>query len=241
MTEISPFTAADLLNVWEAGRNSTALDRAVMLLLLAFTDHSPATVESLTLGQKDSLLLRLREALFGTNLESKAICPTCSETLEFILTGQELGVFDYPALPETVTLTHKLYSLTMRLPTIADVRLADGLGERLFSQIMLQASHKGNPIDPDALPDSIKTLAAERIQTADPLIEVRLSLTCPACAHQWQIPLNIISFLWQEIDHWAQRTLYTVHLLARAYGWREQDILMMSAWRRQYYLELLNL
>jgi hypothetical protein len=31
-----------------------------------------------------------------------------------------------------------------------------------------------------------------------------------------------------------------VHTLALAYGWREIDILAMSSWRRQAYLEMLS-
>jgi hypothetical protein len=31
-----------------------------------------------------------------------------------------------------------------------------------------------------------------------------------------------------------------VHLLARAYGWRETDILALSARRRQSYIELIE-
>jgi hypothetical protein len=31
-----------------------------------------------------------------------------------------------------------------------------------------------------------------------------------------------------------------VHLLASAYGWRESDILAMTPWRRQLYLELVQ-
>ena len=31
-----------------------------------------------------------------------------------------------------------------------------------------------------------------------------------------------------------------VHVLASSYGWRESDILNMSAWRRQYYLDLIG-
>jgi hypothetical protein len=31
-----------------------------------------------------------------------------------------------------------------------------------------------------------------------------------------------------------------VHTLAAMYGWRETDILAMSAWRRQRYLEMIG-
>ena len=39
------------------------------------------------------------------------------------------------------------------------------------------------------------------------------------------------------MDARAQRLLMEVHLLARAYGWREADILGMSPARRNAYLQ----
>jgi hypothetical protein len=52
--------------------------------------------------------------------------------------------------------------------------------------------------------------------------------------------LDIASYLWSEIHAWAGRMLRDVHALAAAYGWREADILAMSPWRRQAYLEMIR-
>ena len=73
---------------------------------------------------------------------------------------------------------------------------------------------------------------------ADPQADVQLALVCPACGHTWQATFEIVSFLWAELSAWAERTLADVHALASTYGWREADILAMSARRRQRYLEL---
>jgi hypothetical protein len=51
---------------------------------------------------------------------------------------------------------------------------------------------------------------------------------------------DIGAFLWEEIAAQARRLLREVHTLARAYGWREADILVMSAARRQAYLEMVS-
>jgi hypothetical protein len=73
---------------------------------------------------------------------------------------------------------------------------------------------------------------------ADPQADVQLNLSCPQCAAAWSAPFDIEAFLWTEIAAWAGRTLQEVHGLARAYGWREQDILSLSATRRRIYLEM---
>jgi len=65
-----------------------------------------------------------------------------------------------------------------------------------------------------------------------------LELSCPVCRQNWRLSFDIGAFLWAEINSLAKRLLREVHTLARAYGWREADILSMSATRRQAYIEL---
>jgi hypothetical protein len=65
-------------------------------------------------------------------------------------------------------------------------------------------------------------------------------MSCPACQHEWLAMFDILSFFWTEIEAWAYRTLRQVHTLASAYGWREADVLAISAWRRQRYLEMVG-
>jgi hypothetical protein len=65
---------------------------------------------------------------------------------------------------------------------------------------------------------------------------VRIALACPACGRRWESVFDILEFFWSEIGVWAERTLSEVHLLASAYGWREPDVLALSARRRQAYL-----
>ena len=74
----------------------------------------------------------------------------------------------------------------------------------------------------------------------DPLAEVRLELNCPQCQRHWPVTLDIASFFWNEIVSRAKRLLHDVHVLARAYAWREEDILKMSERRRQYYLNMVS-
>ncbi len=72
----------------------------------------------------------------------------------------------------------------------------------------------------------------------DPQAETLIDLTCPACGHGWTVALDIGSFLWTRWNALAKRLLREVHVLARAYGWREPDILALSWIRRQAYLEM---
>jgi hypothetical protein len=49
-----------------------------------------------------------------------------------------------------------------------------------------------------------------------------------------------VAFFWKEINHWANRILREVHLLASTYGWSEADILALTPTRRQWYLALVD-
>jgi hypothetical protein len=72
----------------------------------------------------------------------------------------------------------------------------------------------------------------------DPTSRIELALSCPGCEHQWSDFFDIASYLWTELSDHAVRLLRETHTLARAYGWREADILALSPRRRQVYLDL---
>ena len=73
---------------------------------------------------------------------------------------------------------------------------------------------------------------------ADPQASVDLSFSCPACGHRFDAAFDIASFLLAELHGWAQRMIADIASLARAFGWREADVLALSPIRRQLYLEL---
>ena len=88
------------------------------------------------------------------------------------------------------------------------------------------------------LPETVIATLAESMGQYDPQADVQLNLSCPACGQGWSVMFDVVSFFWSEICAQAKRLLREVHTLARAYGWREADILNMSTARRQFYLEM---
>ena len=65
-----------------------------------------------------------------------------------------------------------------------------------------------------------------------------VTLACPDCGHGWDMELDIAAFTWREIELLAGSLLRHVDVLARRYGWSEQEILRLSPARRRFYLEL---
>jgi hypothetical protein len=97
---------------------------------------------------------------------------------------------------------------------------------------------KGKRLAVERWPDGVRRAAIDSLAAADPLADISLQLVCPACGHAWAVVFDIVDFLWRELEDWAVRTLRDVHDLARAYAWREADILNLSSLRRQLYLEM---
>ena len=80
----------------------------------------------------------------------------------------------------------------------------------------------------------------ERMAVADPLAETRLTLHCPKCEYDWEATLDIVAFVWAEIEARARRLLLEIHTLASAYGWSETQILALSENRRARYVEMVQ-
>jgi hypothetical protein len=108
----------------------------------------------------------------------------------------------------------------------------------LLKRCLLSADHAGLAMEAEQIPAEVAEVAVQRMAEADPMADIQLAMTCPACAREWSAALDMVSFLWSEIEVWAWRLLNEVHTLASAYGWPEREILAMSANRRQCYLHM---
>jgi hypothetical protein len=110
----------------------------------------------------------------------------------------------------------------------------------LLERCLLAASCHGQPQSAAQLPPHVTDAIAARMEETDLPAAMHLTLSCPGCGYKWQAAFDIASFFWSEIHAWANRTLREVHTLASRYGWREREILAMSPWRRQAYLNMVH-
>jgi hypothetical protein len=242
---VRSLSAHDLLEVREVGQDQHPLDRALTLLGAACPELAWEELVGLSVGARDARLLTLRERTFGPRLAGFVECPRCAEGLEF-----EAAVSDLRAPPasggESWELMIRDLSLRFRLPDSRDLGAAaaspdPGVARRLLvRRCVLHASRGGAPVASDDLPpEAIAALALQMVER-DPQAETLLEFSCPACEHDWQALFDIVAFFWSELAARADHLLGEVHALARAYGWREADILGMSAHRRRFYLEMVT-
>jgi hypothetical protein len=240
-------TGQEFVQIWEVGLGQHSLDRALTILMAAFPDTTRSTLATLSVGQRDSCLFAVRQSTFGAHLNSLATCPACPEQIEFTLDLHQMQItVDTQPNSSIYALSLDANTIRFRLPDSRD--LAALVGSRdsstarniLLHRCVIQVEQDGKALTVEELSEAHIVQLATQMKEYDPLAEVSIDLTCPACGASWQALFDIESFLWKEIATQARRLLRDVHLLARAYGWREADILAMSTARRQFYLEMVT-
>lgn len=258
-----PLSDAALLRAWEVGAQRPWVERALVLLSTAYPDVEWDALARLPIGRREALLLDLRRATFGGRLTARADCPSCGDPLEIALDADDLLAGAAPPEPDRSEAEARYelvvdgWRLTFRLPNSLDIAAAAGAGSAAAARRTLigrcvetvqaegtgrrAAGSKSRAADPPpALTDAMLDALMAWMIACDPLMEIRLQMVCPACGHQWDTLLDVAAYVWTEIDVEARRLLRDVHRLAKAYHWREGDILQMSRLRRQSYLELLD-
>ena len=242
MTELSALSTLDL---WERAQDRTEVRRALVLAEAGGPPAEPDELERLPLGRRDARLLELHRALGGSALEATAACPSCAETVEFEL--EAAALLDRAArgaVPAPVE-GHG-FNVVWRPLDSLDVEVAAagrdvGEAERvLLERCVLSATGPDGPVDPRQLPPEVRAAVAEAMAEADPLAEVLVDVSCPACGTGFVADMSVAAFVWAELRAEAERVLRDVDVLARAYGWTEPEVLALGERRRAAYLALVR-
>ncbi len=236
-------SATELLEVWEKGERQHPLDKALTLLAVTCPEREYIDLVHLSIGQRDALLLTLRQLSFGPEMVAYAACPTCRAELEFMINTEDLLRSHTPVDRHEHSVNLDGFEIRFRLPDSADLAKSVNsasieAGKELLRRCVLETVHNTRKVPFEELPEATKSKIVEMIAESDPLSEVRIALNCTECGNPFAEVLDILSFLWEELSGQARQLLRQVHELARYYGWRESDILEMKPWRRQYYLDM---
>jgi len=241
-------TEKEILHIWEAGQNRPLWFRGMLILSQAFPELSKGQLADMSIGQRNYNLLKLRQRMVGATIDSLVHCCKCRAPMEFQMNVE--GIFaitpkenynrEYSTEIEGTSLRFR--ALTSRdLAVIGENNSPETARSLLLKRCIIQAIQNGNSIDIGSISEEIVTeLGNKMAETYDPHIEIRFVLECPTCKHTWSAVFDIVSFFWSEISTQAQRFLQETHVLARAYGWSEAEILSMNTARKHYYLELVS-
>jgi hypothetical protein len=230
-------SGSDCLKLWESGADLHPLDQGLLVLSAALPDTPEPDLADWPLGKRNTALAQLRCLSFGPRLLGSITCSRCYDQLEVAIDGQWLAGEEGDhtrASEEPIVINGKSFRLLTtrdlaRTAHEADIRLASvGLAE----SCCLEDGPSTEWSDEDL--DQI----GKNLAVADPMAEIRLALRCPTCENEWEEDLDIVLFLWREIEARARRLLFEIHTLASAYGWTEADILALSDRRRALYFEM---
>lgn len=257
---VRPLTGEDCLFLTEECEGllpAQWITEALARCVTRLEPNEPVTreaIRSLTVGDREALLLHLRRLTWGGRLRCLLTCPSpeCQEKLEVDVDVADLLL---PSYGETV-LEHELTVrqgdgvstiVRLRLPTGADQEAAavvartnvDAAADLLLRQCVRSAtSPDGKPVDKftDALAEQLPGRMAE----LDPQAEITLHLTCPVCGAAFSVIFDTASYLIQELEAGMRHLYREVHLLAYHYHWSPTEILRMSTGKRRQFLRLLE-
>jgi hypothetical protein len=236
-----------LLRAWEQGMaDSRPSTRSRALLGAASVDGFASEHGALSVGRCDGILVDLRERLFGPRFEAWVACPLCAQGLELAFDAADLKtpITNNGGAPFELHLGQ--YSLVCKAPCIDDLiyieRLPSSEERRaaLLARTVLEASINGTLCAAAELPQSVIDTLESSLQERDAQVLTDLGVSCDACGHEWSAPFDIVAYLWTELERWAARLMWEVSALAQSFGWNEQDLITMTPWRRQRYLEMLG-
>ena len=245
MSHVTRVASDAVLSAWESACPARGQQRALALLgPLGGCDADRP------LGQRDAMLLGLYRDLRGQVLEALANCPECGASLEIRLNIADL-IAGYPDLidsrldqPGQAEHEADLGSVlvTLRCPTSADLLAVADTNEAAAARIALVDRCVLAIRRPDGSArsldgDEIRRLGAV-IEQLDPLVDVRIDITCAECNHAWSALLDVPELVWARVQGAARRLLSEIDTLAQRYGWSEAEILKLSDQRRRTYLDL---
>jgi len=197
----------------------------------------PATLADWPLGRRNQALVELHSRCFGADLQGWSACVNCGERMEFELDGSALVQRE-----NEVQLDGQLVfnGQSFRLPSSRDLAaIATEADSRAVAIYLLERCRVSDTESPGWTDEDVERIG-DQMALADPLAEITVALRCPACSHESVETIDIVSFVWEEIQANARRLLWEVHSIASVYGWSEAEVLSLSAARRNNYLEMVQ-
>jgi len=238
----SLLSPAVLLEIWERGAAWHPIDQALLILRHGAPETRSDDPSEWPIGRRDRRLLEIRRDIFGDCIDGYAECSVCRSGLEFELSCGSLLEQQDGTNPSEQTIEHDGRQWTLHAPNSRDLAVAalapdlNSARAELLARCLRPASQGDQ--DPASPAMFSEARLVERLAELDPLAEILLDLTCQACGHTWQCVFDIATFLWSEICRRSRRVLQEIDLLARTYGWTENDILGLSDHRRGLYVQL---
>jgi len=216
-------------------------------------------VRDLLVGDRDFLMLKLRETTFGKKLDAVLYCgdSNCGKPMDVTLNIDDFAPEAKPVasrffaldLPVPESRSDK-FSVEFRLPTGADqeaTALSVANGEEpvidpLFARMIARVNEETR-VDQDlvgSLPAALKLAIEAEMEKLAPQLTIELEIVCVECKKTFSTLLDLSSFFLAEIKQGLRSLDREVHFLAWHYHWPESDILGLTRRKRRGYIGLIQ-
>jgi len=221
---------------------------------------------SLLVGDREYLLLKLREMTFGPRVSAVLNCRDCGAPMDVAFELGEGGVERRPVssrffraeLSPAAAFTDgrgvERREVEFRLPTGADqeeaaAASAGGEGaalEMLLARLVRPAGgDEGEGREPgDAFAARLPAAARAEIEghmaRVAPSVELELEGVCPECGAAFETTFDLTAFFAAEMQQNLRSLERAVHMLAFHYHWPEGEILSLTRGKRQRYVEMIE-
>ncbi|HEU0237378.1 MAG TPA: hypothetical protein VFR14_13140 [Candidatus Limnocylindrales bacterium] len=232
----------------------TALLARCVVSLSGAGPPSTDVLRSLSVGDREALLLHLRRATLGDRIDCVATCPdpACGERLDLTLSVAGLLV---PRYDDAAAWHEEMFGpgsgrgskrrVRFRLPTGGDQEATAeqaatdpaAAARALLARCVASSTGSGGVLAD--LPDDIADAVAARMAELDPQAEIRLRFDCAACGRPGEVLFDTASFFLAEIAATADRLYDEIHAIAWHYHWSEAEILDLPRSKRRRYLDLI--
>lgn len=164
----------------------------------------PALAERLSIGDRDYLLLRLRQLDLGDAIHQVARCPSCARKVDvdFAISELPLRRLEHPQAAYDIEIG--AHRLRVRLPNGADQSAIEGdaasnpaaANSALFARVVLDIDGKGPPSEDDtrAWPIALRSRLAEWLDANAPGPDLFIDIGCPYCAADMSYRFDLDAF-----------------------------------------------
>lgn len=198
-------------------------------------------VRSLTVLDRDILLVALRRRFFGDRLVSTVRCPgeNCGKLVDIDFKLGDLPLPERPGSGPNYGCEISGQQVTFRLPNGSDqeaVAVTAQINPAQASRLILQRC-----VDHfDDLSSSQVEQLGIKMARLDPQLDTEFDAHCPECGKDFTIQFDIQDFLLREISAAGDQLYRQVHTLAWYYHWGEAEIMAMPMQKRRMYIKMLS-
>ena len=204
---------------------------------------SHSLVRSLTVGDREYLLLQIGQISIGPHIEMVLLCPRedCHTEMEVAVAIDSVPVKRcYPRMSYELAGTN----IVFRLPQGVDEEEAahwesinaETALRRMLARCVVTPGEASSPLE-DA---TVRQRLAAEIERLSPQLDCEVQTSCPKCGETFSTQLDPAAWIIAELSRGQSAYERDLHLLGFHYHWPLRELLSLSRGQRGRYVRMLQ-